>query len=47
MAAKILTGEADVASMPIEYAKDFSKLFNKDLCEQLNVQIPEDYKPLD
>ena len=47
MAAKILSGEADVASMPIEYAKDFSKLFNKDLCEQLNVQIPEDYKPLD
>ena len=43
MAAKILTGEADIAEMPIEYAPQFTKKYNKALCEDLGVQIPEDY----
>ena len=42
-AAKILTGEADIAEMPIEYAPQFTKKYNKALCEDLGVQIPEDY----
>ena len=46
-AAKILSGEADVSNMPIEYAKDFAKLFNKDICEQLNIEVPQDYQPID
>lgn len=43
MAAKILTGEADIAEMPIEYAPQFTKKYNKELCDALGVQIPEDY----
>ncbi|MBO4919796.1 MAG: ABC transporter substrate-binding protein, partial [Erysipelotrichaceae bacterium] len=31
-AAKILTGEADVSTMPIEYAKEFTKKFNEENC---------------
>ncbi len=43
MAAKILTGEADISEMPIEYAPQFTKKYNKAICEALNVTIPEDY----
>ncbi len=43
MAVKILTGEADVAEMPIEYAPQFTKKYNKGLCEALGVEVPEDY----
>lgn len=43
MAVKILTGEADVSQMPIEYAPTFTKKYNKAKCEQLNITVPEDY----
>ena len=43
MAAKILTGEADISQMPIEYAPQFTKKYNKSLCEALGVTVPDDY----
>ena len=43
MAAKILTGEADIAEMPIEYAPQFTKKYNKEICESLGIEIPEGY----
>ena len=43
MAAKILTGEADVSEMPVEYAPNFTKKYNKAKCEQLNITVPDDY----
>lgn len=43
MAAKILTGQADIAEMPIEYAPQFTKKYNKALCEALDITVPEDY----
>lgn len=43
MAAKILKGEADIAEMPIEYAPQFTKKYNKDLCEALGVTVSDDY----
>ncbi len=43
MAAKILTGESDIAEMPIEYAPQFTKKYNKTIAEALNVAIPDDY----
>mgnify|MGYP001085949794 CR=1 FL=1 len=43
MAAKILTGEADISEMPIEYAPQFTKKYNKAICDALGVTIPEDY----
>ena len=43
MAAKILTGEADIATMPIEYAPQFTKKYNAAACEALGITPPEDY----
>lgn len=43
MAAKILKGEADVKTMPVEYAAKFTKLYNKDNCEKLGLTAPEGY----
>ena len=42
-AAKILTGEANISEMPIEYAPQFTKKYNKSLCDALGITIPEDY----
>ena len=36
MAAKILTGEAKISDMPIEYA-DAAKLYNPEICEELGI----------
>lgn len=47
MAAKILTGEADISEMPIEYAPTFVKKYNADLCEALSVEIPEGYEAIE
>ena len=43
MAAKILTGEADVSTMAIEYAPNVTKKYNAANCEQLGITVPEDY----
>ena len=43
MAAKILTGEADIAEMPIEYAPQFTKKYNPTICEALGLTAPEGY----
>ena len=43
MAAKILKGEADIAAMPIEYAPQFTKKYNAELCDALGVAIPDGY----
>ena len=46
MAVKILTGEADVSEMPIEYAPQFTKKYNPDLASSLGVTIPEGYEAI-
>lgn len=47
MAAKILTGEANVAEMPIEYAPQFTKKYNAEICEELGVEIPDGYEAIE
>ena len=47
MAVKLLQGEADVATMPIEYAGAPTKMYNKEIVESLGIEIPGDYSPLD
>ncbi len=42
MAAKILTGEADIATMPIEYAPATPK-YNAEICADLGITPPEGY----
>ena len=41
--AKILTGEADISTMPIEYAPQFTKKYNPTICEALGLTAPADY----
>ena len=43
MAVKILTGEANVSEMPIEYAPQFTKKYNKTICDALEITVPDDY----
>ena len=46
MAAKILTGEADIAQMPIEYDTQPVKQYNPTICEELGIAAPEGYEAL-
>ena len=46
MAAQILTGEADISTMPIEYAPTVTKMYNAANCEALGLTMPEDYEPI-
>ena len=46
MAAQILTGEADIATMPIEYAPQFTKKYNAAICEELDLTAPEGYEAI-
>ena len=43
MAAQILTGEADISTMPIEYAPQFTKKYNAEICADLGLEMPSDY----
>ena len=43
MAAKILTEGADVSAMPVEFAPNFTKKYNAELCSIMGITIPEDY----
>jgi len=43
MAAKILTGEADISTMPVEYAPQFFKKYNPVLCDELGLTAPAGY----
>lgn len=44
MAAKILKGESKIEEMPIEYAPQFTKKYNKDICDKLGITVPDDYE---
>ena len=46
MAAKILTGEADISTMPIEYAPQFTKKYNETICSGLDLTPLEGYEPI-
>ena len=46
MAAKILTGEADISTMPVEFAPTATKQANKANCEKLGITVPADYTAL-
>ncbi len=43
MAAQILQGEADISTMPIAYAENFTKKYNAEICEDLGLTAPEGY----
>ena len=43
MAYEILAEGADVSTMDVRYAPQFTKEYNAELCELLGVTVPEDY----
>ena len=43
MAAEILTEGADISTMEIRYAPQFTKEYNASICETLGITVPEDY----
>lgn len=47
MAAKILKGDADISKMPIEYAPQFTKKYNKEICDELGITIPEGFEAIE
>jgi putative ABC transport system substrate-binding protein len=46
MAAKILKGEANISTMPIQSAPKFTKMYNKEIAQELKVTIPSDYQEI-
>ncbi len=46
MAVKILTGEADISTMPVEFAPQVTKMYNAANCEALGITVPEGYAPI-
>lgn len=46
MAAQILTGEADVSEMPIQWAAETTKKYNAEICADLGIEVPEDYEAI-
>ena len=46
MAAKILTGEADISTMPVEFAPTATKQANMANCQKLGITVPAEYTAL-
>lgn len=47
MAYRILTGGSDISAMPIEYAPNFTKMYNAEICEELSITVPEGYAAIE
>ena len=47
MAAQILKGEADISTMPIAYAENFTKKYNQEICDELKLPVPEGYAAIE
>lgn len=47
MAYEILAEGTDVSAMPIQYAPQFVKEYNAEICEALGITVPEDYQPIE
>ncbi len=43
MAYRVLTGQEDISAMPIEYAPNFTKMYNAEITADLNITPPEGY----
>ena len=47
MAVKILKGEADIATMPVQFAPDVTKMYNAANCEALGIDPPAGYTAIE
>ncbi|SBV95195.1 ABC-type uncharacterized transport system, periplasmic component [uncultured Eubacteriales bacterium] len=46
MAIKILKGESNISEMPVEYAPQFTKKYNADICAALGLTPPDGYEAI-
>ena len=46
MAAMILTGEADISTMPVGSVSEAEKIYNPVNCEKLGITVPDGYRPV-
>ena len=47
MAVQILTGEADVSELAIQYVTAVTKMYNAANCEALGITVPDGYQPIE
>ena len=47
MAVSILQDGKDISKMSIEYAPKFTKEYNKDICDELGIKIPDGYEAIE
>lgn len=47
MAIKVLKGEEDISKMPVEYAPNFTKKYNKTICDSLGIKVPDDFEAIE
>ncbi|MGN0422927.1 MAG: ABC transporter substrate binding protein [Lachnospiraceae bacterium] len=47
MAYEVLANGADISTMDIEFAPEVTKMYNKEICEELNLTIPDDYEAIE
>ena len=46
MAVELLKNGKDVSSMEVQFAPNFTKKYNADICAQLGITVPEDYEAI-
>ena len=46
MAAKVLKGEEDISKLPIGYAEKVTPKYNKQICDELNLTVPEGFEAI-
>ncbi len=47
MAVEILTGNADISTMAVAYAENFTPKYNATICENLGITIPDTYTAIE
>lgn len=47
MAVEILTGKTKISEMPIQYAPNFTKKYNEDICREFGIEIPSGYEKIE
>ncbi len=46
MAYRVLVEGEDITQMPVEFAPNVTKKYNKKMCEKFGVTIPEGYEEI-
>ncbi|MCI5868872.1 MAG: ABC transporter substrate-binding protein [Dorea sp.] len=46
MAYEVLANGADISTMEIEFAPEVTKMYNKDICDELGITVPDDYEAI-